>query len=169
MASDNLGNLYVTHNINDGSGSISKINSLDDVEELSNHPLLINPGGVDVDSEGNLYVVNFNDGNVIRIDSKGGHKKFAEIPGNHQWKSGHLKVIKDELYISGIQSNSIYNISAKGTLNVLANAEGKQSGRVKFLAGSIENPNGLVHDPETNSLYFSIAFKKNDRLQRVKL
>lgn len=167
MTKDALGNMYVTHNVNDGSGHISKISITDEVTIFSSDPKLVNPGGIDIDNKGNIYVVNFNNADLIQIKPDKTSKLIATLPGKSQWKSGHLKVVGNKIYITGAQENKIYSVDFNGNIEVFINAVSSNSNEA--LKPKIENPIGLTCDKKNHTLYISKGFVKMESLIKVNL
>ncbi|MDC6367545.1 MULTISPECIES: hypothetical protein [Flavobacteriaceae] len=167
MTMDEQGNIYVTHNVNDASGYISKITPKGKVSIHAEGKHLINPGGIDFDGKGNLYVSNFNDANIVKIGPDGSQKIIATIPGNQQWRTGHLKIINDTIYVTALMGHRIYTVSLDGKIEVLAGTgqAGNEVGKAKSI--KLINPNGLFYDKMTEQLYFTIAFNKAGFIQKI--
>ncbi|RDY57744.1 hypothetical protein [Flagellimonas nanhaiensis] len=169
MTQDALGNLYVTHNVNDGKGNISKITLDGQVEIFSEDDKLINPGGIDFDSNGNLYVSNFNNANIVKINPSGKSSILATVPGDKQWRTGHLKIIDDTIYITALMDHRIYRVSLAGKVETLAGTGEQGQGVGNALSTKLANPNGLFFNEESNELYFTEAFAKTGFIQKIKL
>ncbi len=169
MTQDTNGNLFVTHNVNDGTGYISKVTLSGEVSIFSEGQHLINPGGIDFDSNGNLYVSNFNNANIVKVDSKGKQQVIATVPGDKEWRTGHLKIIGDVIYVSALMDHRIYKVSLDGKIETLAGTgePGNAVGEAKKT--KLFNPNGLFYDNNSGQLLFSIAFAKSGFIQKIKL
>ncbi len=169
MTQDREGNLYVTHNINDGSGYISKISLSGTVSIFSEGNLLINPGGIDFDSKGNLYVSNFNNANIIKIRPDGSSEILGTVPGNKQWRTGHLKIVDDVIFVSALMENRIYKASLDGNIRALADVGKPETEIGDSKSIQLFNPNGLYFNKASEQLYATVAFSKVGFIQKINL
>ncbi len=169
MTTDKAGNIYVSHNTNDGSGYITKISSEGEATIYSSDEKLVNPGGLDFDNSDNLYVANFNNANVVRISPGGQSSILATIPGDKRWRTGHLEIIDGVIYVSALMGHRIYRVEMSGEIHpfVGTGIEGHEKGG--FLDSAISSPNGLAFDSSTRKLYFTSAFSAKNYIQRVPL
>lgn len=154
MAFNSEGDLYVTHNINNGSGYISVI-SPDGKIQVKTDPLFINPGGIVFDESGAMFVSNFNNGNIIRVVD-GNTKVLATIPGHSFWKTGHLELIRNQIYVTALQENKIYQVDPV-------------SGEIQVVIENVLNPNGLSYDSSAGFLYFTRAFKSASYISKLQI
>lgn len=167
MTMDAEGNIYVTHNINNGSGFVSKIDVEGNVSIYASGSPIVNPGGIDIDDDGNLYVANFNDGRIVRVDTAGNKDVMATVPGNGTWKTGHLKYISGFIYISAIEDHRIYRMDLNGNIEVFAGTG--EAGRVNgsLTESKFNNPNGLGKFENGSKLYVTSAFGPANYVQRI--
>ena len=167
MTIDEDETIYVTHNVNDGSGSITTIDVLGNVSVLAEEGLLINPGGIDFASDGNLYVANFNNGNILRIEADTTITVLATIPSDGFWKTGHLKAKGDSLFVSGIGDHNVYLVELDGSVNVFSG-----TGAAGHLGGTLSeaefnNPNGMGFNESNSKLFVAKAFGAADYIQQI--
>lgn len=116
--------------------------------------LLNCPNGITKDGDGTLFVVNFSDGRMLRIDQHGGVSLFATIPGGG---NGHLTWVGPEFYVAGFRANRIFRVDQDGTVGVAAG-----SGRFGEADGVGEeamfsSPNGIAFDRARDWLYVNDA------------
>ena len=162
MVIDKKGTIYITHNINDGSGFITAIDISGNPTIYASGQMLKNPGGIDMDDQGNLIIANFNDGHIIKIDNNKKQTHFSSIPVKGKWKTGHLKVNKNKIYVTSISSDRIYMIDQLGKASIFV-----QQGSPKKI--KIANPNGLTISPDKTFLYFTNSFGPTNFFQRLKI
>lgn len=167
MTMDESETIYVTHNVNDGSGIISTIDVDGTVSVLAEGAPLINPGGIDFGTDGNLYVANFNNANIVQIKPDTTMSVIATIPAAGFWKTGHLTAGQDQLFVTAISSHKIYTVDFDGTVSEYAG-----TGELGHVDGPLEtcqfsNPNGIVLDHETGTLYITKAFGPANYVQFI--
>ena len=69
------------------------------------------PNGITFDREGNLYVVNFRDNRMLKIDHGGAVTPFATVSSKGL---GHLCFRKDRFYVTAFESHEIYTVTPDG-------------------------------------------------------
>lgn len=160
-------NIYVTHNINDGSGYVSKISSDGNLSIIAQDSLLINPGGIALDETGHLFVANFNNGQIIKIDTNLTMSLFATIPVSGTWKTGYMKYSNGVLFVSSIAGNKIFQISAEGIVNTYAgNGNDGHSGGMESNV-QFSNPSGIVFNDLESKLYVARSFGVANYIQII--
>jgi DNA-binding beta-propeller fold protein YncE len=144
------GDVYVA---NCGDNSIAKIAAADNtVSSFARSDLFKCPNGISFDREGSLYVVNFRDNKMLKIDSKGSVAPFATIS---EKGLGHLCFKKDRFYVTAFHSHEIYEVTLDGTVKRIL-GDGKRGivdgpgakARLSF-------PNGIACDPWAPRLYIN--------------
>src|SRR6266480_4985337 len=99
----------------------------------------------------NLYVVNYRDNKMLKIDSQGAVALFTTISAKGL---GHLCFNqKDRFYVTASQSHEIYEVMLDGTASrILGNGErGIVDGADK--KARLSFPNGIVKHPWSQRLY----------------
>jgi sugar lactone lactonase YvrE len=132
------------------------------------------PNGLSFDQSDNLYMVNFYDGSLFRIDPDGAVDCLAEIPGAN---NGHLACVDDRLIVVARAAHQLYQVDLDGQVDLLAGS-GRCGGR-DGLATECEfsYPNAIAVSPDGGSLFINeSAARQRDgmaltptRLRRVRL
>ncbi len=109
------------------------------------------PNGITVGPDDALYVVNFSDGRMIRIDDEGNATLFATIPGGG---NGHVAVARGDFYVTAFQTNRIYKVSVNGEVTHVAGtgAFGEIDGAPDTSAFIF--PNGIGANPRQQDRLF---------------
>lgn len=143
------GELYVA---NCGGNTIARIGADGVAVTFARGDLLKCPNGVAFDSAGTLYVVNYRDNHMLKID-RGGHVSlFATVSAKGL---GHVCFKKDRFYVTAFESHEIYAVKLNGTVSrVLGNG---QRGIVNGSGDSVRlsYPNGIACDPWAPHLYIN--------------
>ena len=114
---DSQGNLYES---DDQNNSIIKISSDGNVSTFASGALFQNPSGIAFDSQGNLFVENYNWVNqtsVVKVTPQGTASQFASIQGGG---SGLAIDSSDNLYAVNYAYGQIYKIDSSGNLSTFA-------------------------------------------------
>ena len=133
-------------------GRIKKIAPDGTVSLISDSPLLACANGVDLDANGNIYVANFNDANVIKITPEGVATIFATLPGNN---NGHLLYREGLLYVAARSAHQIYTIDLSGNINLLAGTGTRQIVNGPIEVAEFSFPNDLAFSPDGTKLYIN--------------
>lgn len=121
---------------------------------LSGSPLN-GPVGLAYDDDDKLYISNFNDGKILRLDPGNQLTEIADVPGTSFGSIGFIEYAGGYIYATGIGVHRIYRISLAGEMSVFAG-----TGTSGLLNGPIAdarfaNPNGIVASPDGSKLYIS--------------
>jgi len=103
-------------------------------------------------SDSSLYVANFGNGNVIKIDANGVGTNFATLPGNN---NGHILFANGVLYVVARTANRIYELTLGGQLTVLAGTGGRGLWDGAALDARLSLTNDLAISPDGSILYFN--------------
>jgi sugar lactone lactonase YvrE len=144
-AVDNNGNIYVTFSGSRGQSVPTSLFRIDDESAL--HPLdaeIMNPTGLALDEDGNLYISSRNDGAVYRLTTTGDLSTYAEGMGV---ATGLAFDVVGNLYV-GDRSGTIFKIAPDRQIFVFATLE--PSVAAYHLAFS-PNGNLYVTGPTTSS------------------
>jgi sugar lactone lactonase YvrE len=138
---------YVT---NCTGNSISRVSPSGEVASYAAGEMFNCPNGITRDPDGNLYVVNFADSRMLKINGAGKVEEFALIPGNG---NGHVTYAGEMLYVTGFRANRVYAVSLSGDVELLAG-----SGRFGAEDGvgaeaAFATPNGIAANPQGTVLY----------------
>jgi DNA-binding beta-propeller fold protein YncE len=144
------GDVYVA---NCGDNSIAKIAAADNtISSFARSDLFKCPNGISFDREGNLYVVNFRDNKMLKIDPNGSVAPFATIS---EKGLGHLCFKEDRFYVTAFHSHEIYQVTLDGTVKRIL-GDGKRG--IVDGAGAkarLSFPNGIASDPWAPRLYIN--------------
>lgn len=167
MKMDKNGIIYLT---NYNSPEIYTIDRKGIVAVFVKDDQLIGTAGIDFDSNGNLIVANFATAKIFSISPSKEIKKIAELKDIvvQGWGIGHLTVLDDVIYATGIATSKIFKISLDGKVTLFAgNGEPKQvDGNLK--EASLNYPNGITSDKKNKILYIS-EYGKNGGIRKIKL
>jgi sugar lactone lactonase YvrE len=114
-------------------------------------PLLSCPNGITLADDGNLYVSNWNNGDVLRVTPEGTVSRHASIGSNN----GHILFGNGRLYLVARGSHRIYEVTLDGDVTLLAGsgARGKRDGAARTAQLSFTNDVAL--SPDGSVLYFN--------------
>lgn len=147
LAFDSSGDLFAC---NCGSNTIQRIKPDGSSEVFCDSPLLNCPNGITVGADDTLYVCNFSNGDVLKIDRQGNAVKLATLPGNN---NGHLIYHRGYLYVLARMDCRVYQVDLAGRVQVFAGSgtRGKDDGAP--LEASFSLPNSLIIDAAEKWLY----------------
>lgn len=167
MKVDKKDNIYLT---NYNSPEIYRIDTKGNVDIFAKSEELIGSAGIDFDSKGNLIVANFATAKIFSINPKGEIKTITQLSDIvvQGWGIGHLTVLDDYIYATGIAVSKIYKISMDGEVEWFAgNGEPKVvDGNLK--EASINYPNGITSDKKNKILYIS-EYGQNGGIRKIQL
>ena len=122
--------------------------------------LLKCPNGITLDDEHNLYVANFDNGDVIKVTPDGDASRLATLPGNN---NGHLTYVEQSLYVVARGDHRIYRVSLDGDVSPFAGdgVRGRKDGSAATARFSY--PNDIAFDPKRRAFYVNdIASTTNE-------
>jgi DNA-binding beta-propeller fold protein YncE len=141
--------LYVA---NCSGNTIARIGGDGAASTFAQGDLLKCPNGIVFDSAGMLYVVNYRDNHMLKIDRSGNVSLFATVSAKGL---GHVCFKKDRFYVTAFESHEIYEVKLNGSVRrILGNG---QRGIVNGSGDSVRlsYPNGIACDPWTPHLYIN--------------
>jgi sugar lactone lactonase YvrE len=108
--------------------------------------------GIAFDGTGNLYVVNFRDNRMLKVDPQGSVTPFAAIS---EKGLGHVCFKKDRFYVTAYESHELYEVSLQGTVKLLLG-----NGQRGMVDGAdtkarLSFPNGIACSPWAPRLYIN--------------
>lgn len=119
---------------------------------LSQGGILNGPVGLCYDDDGNLYVGNFNNRQIIRIDEDGGQHLIAQAPGNG-WM-GFINYAKGYIYGTLFNQHKIYRTDLDGNGEIiLGSTIGSSDGDAS--SAKFSSPNGIAVSPSQDTIYIS--------------
>jgi len=127
---DENDNVYAVLIPEKGENSLVKINSEGTITEIAKDSLIIYGPGIDIDSNGTVYIADYYNPQIISVTPKGEVSIFAEIPNalvsqgflkmlNHE-AFGSLIVVDETIYVTGIGMDVIYKVEMVAILLLLA-------------------------------------------------
>ncbi|MBD3162971.1 MAG: T9SS type A sorting domain-containing protein, partial [Candidatus Eisenbacteria bacterium] len=100
--------------------------------------------------DGNLYVANFGNGDVLRITMDGTVQPFVTIPGDN---NGHLTYHDGLFYVAARDANQIYTVTMDGEVELFAGSGERGIVDGSLLEAQFSLPNDVVVDPTGRYLY----------------
>ncbi|HEY6619770.1 MAG TPA: hypothetical protein VIY68_09515, partial [Steroidobacteraceae bacterium] len=143
------GELYVS---NCNGNTVSRIGGDGVAWTFAQSDLLKCPNGIVFDSNDTLYVVNYRDNHMLKIDRSGRVSLFATVSAKGL---GHVCFKKDRFYVTAFESHEIYEVKLNGAVRrILGNG---QRGIVNGSGDSVRlsYPNGIACDPWAPHLYIN--------------
>lgn len=146
---DNDENLYVC---NCQSNTISKVSPNRNVSTFSSGALFTCPNGITLDDNGMLYVVNYSNDKLIRIDEDGNALVFATIPpgGN-----AHVAFTQDHFYVTKLNNNQIFKVTREGQVSLIAGTGAIGQADGPALSSTLARPNGIAVAVSGDLLYIN--------------
>ncbi len=120
---------------------ISKMGKDQKVVPFSKSPLFKCPNGITVGSDGNLYVVNYSNPNVVKIDNQGNATLFATLPAT---SGGHIIQYGPNFYITSFFDHKIFKVSLGGVITHFAGTGNPGIKNGSGLESQFYNPNGIA-------------------------
>ncbi len=139
--------LYAAHS---GGNAVCKIDPAGKITTIASGGGLSAPAGVTFDEAGNLYVANFNNGQIFVLPPNGVLTPFVTLPVNN---IGHLDFAANHLYATGFSDHRVYKIDLSGEFSVFAGtgAAGGSNGAAD--AASFNGPNGVAATASGDTIY----------------
>ncbi len=146
---DDAGNLYIAH---------YPLNSIAIIDTAGNQSTFWSGNGLNgligmqIDSEGNFYAGNFDDGKIFKRTPGGTITQIGDIPG---WM-GFMVLAGDAIYTTAFQQNRIYKVPIDGSgQSVYAGtgAAGQNDGPIG--SATFNGPNGITATSTGDTLYIS--------------
>jgi sugar lactone lactonase YvrE len=142
------GGAFVT---NCRSNTISRVAPDGTVSAFSSGTLFDCPNGITFGPDGSLYVVNYNNGDVVRVDSEGRAALFAGIPES---QGAHIAYARGMFYVTAIGANRIYRVSRDGrTVTLFAGTGEAALSDGPALKASLSRPNGIAVSPDSTAIF----------------
>jgi len=147
LALDAEGALYVN---NCQGNTISRIGEDRVARTFARSNLFNCPNGITIGPDSSLYVVNFSDGKMLRVDRQGQVSLFATIPGNG---NGHVAVARGAFYVTAFKTNRIFQVTMDGTVTHMAGTGGFGEVDGAPMEAVFTFPNGIAAGPNGDRLY----------------
>ncbi len=113
---DNHNNLYVSFSGKFGATGLSgtKVRKISANGDITEHVSNLNgPLGTNFDSQGNMYVANYNTGDITKLTPKGESTLFVDI-GSAGFASGIAIDSHDNIFVASFAGNAIYKVDLSG-------------------------------------------------------
>ena len=147
IAIDEEGTLFVACC---GSNTIAEIAPDGESSVFASGALLSCPNGITLDDEHNLYVCNFNNGDVVKVSWTGEVTKLVTLPGQN---NGHLVYRDGFLYVVARGAHQIFKVSLDGKAEVFAGSGKRGRDDGPALEATFSFPNDLAFSPDGKTLY----------------
>jgi DNA-binding beta-propeller fold protein YncE len=143
------GELFVA---NCSGNTVSRVASDGTTSVFAQDPRLKCPNGITFDRTGTLYVVNFRDDAMLKIDHSGHVEPFATVSAKGL---GHVCFHNDRFFVTAFESHEIYEVTLAGTAKrIIGNGtRGLVNGAGSHIRLSF--PNGIACDPWAPRLYIN--------------
>lgn len=133
-----------------GDNTIRRIKGSGVVSTFAADSLLRCPNGITLASDGNLYVSNFGNGDVVRVSPAGEATRVATLPGGN---NGHLLFGNGVLYVVARKAHQIYVVTLGGQITRLAGSGARGHRDGPALEASFSLPNDVALSPDGRTLY----------------
>ena len=138
MVVDNQDNIFVC---NCRNNTISKITPNKEVSVIASGNLFACPNGISFGDSGNIYIVNFSNDDIIKINNSGEATKFVTIPDGNG--NAHIAFLNNKFYVTKIKTNKLYEVELSGEYRLLAgNNLGLKDGPMN--EAELARPNGIT-------------------------
>ena len=138
------------------SASIHVIEPDGSQRQLVQSPLLRCPNGITRDEGGDLYVCNYNDGMVLRIDDAGTVTPLVSIPGAN---NGHITYRHGALWVAGMTANQIFRVALDGSLALIGGTGSPGGTDGPALEALLFRPNAMAFDRSGETLHWNDEVK----------
>jgi len=120
---------------------IAKMGTDKQIVKVSTSKLYNCPNGITVGPQGNLYVVNYRNPYVVKIDANGKDTLFAKLPAS---SGGHIYYFQGNFFITSFFDHKIFKISMDGKVTHLAGTGTAGIKNGDALESEFSFPNGIV-------------------------
>ena len=158
-AIDNDDMIYTRYNGN----TINRVTPDGDITQISNSSELNGPVGLAYDENGNLYVGNYNNREIYRVNTNGTLTYVATVGGSSNL--GFIAFGKGKLWGTVLGEHKIYTINPNGTDDVTlfaGSTAGSQDGELS--QATFNQPNGIRFNASETILYVTDFGTKNLRV-----
>ena len=116
-------------------------------------PLFNCPNGLALGEGGELFVINYFDDSLLRVDASGNVSLFATL-GTQGLGGGHIARSGNHLYVSMFGGHTIWRVSLSGVAERIVGVEGEPGlADGSALRARLRFPNGIAVDPSGRFLY----------------
>jgi sugar lactone lactonase YvrE len=154
IAIDDADNLFVA---NCQRNDLSRIEPNGMATVFAASPLFTCPNGMTRDANGDLYVINWNDGEILRVSMTGNVSTFASVPQ----PGGHVTIAGDRLYATSFGHHRVFEFELRGAsagtrlATIGTGVQGSAGG--SYAQASFNRPNGITADASGKILYVTDA------------
>jgi len=141
--------------------TITKITQNNTSSVFASGELFRCPNGIDMDKDGNLFVANFGNGDVLKITPSGEVSVFTTIPGNN---NGHLLFRGDDLFVVARGDHRIYRIIRDGEFEIYVGNGSRGNVNGDLINAQLSLPNDISFSPDGKFMYINdvALFDEND-------
>ncbi|MEQ9399714.1 MAG: SMP-30/gluconolactonase/LRE family protein [Longimicrobiales bacterium] len=136
-----------------GAGSIRKVATDGTVSAFVEADSLLQcPNGITRASDGNYYVANFYNGDVLRVTPEGMVTRFLTLPGAN---NGHILFGNGVLYVVARSAHRVYEVTLAGDTTLLAGSGERGLTDGPAHSATLSLTNDLALSPDGSMLYFN--------------
>lgn len=149
LALDPRGALYA---VNCKANTVSRISPRRRVERFAQSEDFDCPNGIAAEGDGQLVVVSFKNGKVVRLSPDGAARTIADVP---EGGNAHVAVVGGSLLVTKIEANRVYAIDPGGAVRPFAGSGtlGLEDGPA--LVATLARPNGIAVSPDGRTVYLN--------------
>ncbi|MEQ9426862.1 MAG: tetratricopeptide repeat protein [Cyclobacteriaceae bacterium] len=165
MVFDQEGSLIVC---NCPGNFISKTDKDGTTEIIAEGEMFNCPNSITQDKNGDLFVANFGDDLIIRIDQNYEPTVFTTVRGAEG--SAHLAYYNDNFYLTKIKDSKLYKISPNGDYTLVAGSNYQNMVDGVASEASLMHPNGIAVNTVTGDIYINNlkgTWQRKDTLSEV--
>ncbi len=154
---DENDNLFICNCCSTNGNTIRRVTPGGQSSQYSSSGLYFCPNGITADGNGNLYVSNFSNGNIIKIAPGGAASLLAVTPGagGMAASNGHIvySPYEDVLYVASHGSSKIYRLTLNGVLTTFAGSGVRGNDDGPASQATFSRPNGLALSSTGDTLF----------------
>jgi pimeloyl-ACP methyl ester carboxylesterase/sugar lactone lactonase YvrE len=150
IATDGAGDLIVCNCQGNSLSKVSLAAGTPEVRTLASNALFACPNGITRGPDGAMYVVNFGNPHVLRVDDSGDVSIVATLPGE---SNAHIAFAQGSLFVTRVQTNDIYRVERDGSFRHWAGSGDTGTADGPIATASLARPNGIATSADGNYLY----------------
>lgn len=117
------------------------------------------PNGITGADDGNMYISNFSNGKVLKMDPSGRITELVELPGRN---NGHLTFANGVLYVCSHGASQIFEVQLDGSYRILAGSGIRGNNDGEAGVAQFSRPNGIAASITGDTLYINSSVPITD-------